>query len=156
MITWRVPALVGVLGAGAIAVAGALGSTPWMWASLGLVCLAVAALALLDWLIAAPVGAIRLARAGATQVRLGESADVRLTVTNRSVRPLRGLVRDAWVPSAGAAEPYAHLVDIAPEASTEIVTTLTPTRRGERPAALPDQASVGVHVDPAIPSSPAA
>jgi uncharacterized protein (DUF58 family) len=134
MITWRVPALVGLLGAVAIAVTATLASTGWMWLSLLAVCVLVGVIVLFDLLVAAPVGELRLSRTGATQVRLGESADVRLTVTNRSLRPLRGFVRDAWVPSAGAAEPYAHLVDLEPGASTELVTTLTPSRRGDRPA----------------------
>jgi uncharacterized protein (DUF58 family) len=56
-------------------------------------------------------------------------------LTNTSVRVLRGLVRDAWVPSAGAAAPYAHLVDLDPGHTAVLETTLTPTRRGDRPAA---------------------
>src|SRR4051794_12442936 len=109
MFTWRVPGLVGVLGAATIATTAVLGWTAWMWWSLLGVCAVVALLAAVDWLLAASVGDIGLTRSGAQQVRLGESADVALTVTNRSVRPLRALVRDAWVPSAGAAPPYAHL-----------------------------------------------
>jgi uncharacterized protein (DUF58 family) len=135
MLTWRVPALIGVLGAAALAVGARLLSPAGMWWALAAVAGAVLLLTALDLLAAAPAGEVRLGRSGARQVRLGESTEVTLTVTNVSLRTLRGLVRDAWVPSAGAAEPYAHPVQLDPGESAEVVTTLTPTRRGDRPAA---------------------
>lgn len=129
MITWRVPALLVVLG----------GLTLWWVPSPWLVLLVlIALLGLLvaaDLAIAAPPGEVTLVRSGPRQVRLGESVTVRLTVTNDSPRPLRGEIRDAWVPSAGAAAPYAHQVDLDPGANATIETTLTPVRRGDRPAA---------------------
>lgn len=135
MVTGRVPALFGALSAVALAVGAALGSPAVLWWGLcggvGLVVLATG----VDWLVAAPAGEVRLSRAGDRQVRLGETAVVTLTVANVSIRTMRGLVRDAWVPSAGAAEPYAHPVDLDPGQSVELVTQLTPTRRGDRPAA---------------------
>ena len=85
-----------------------------MWWSLAAVAGTVLLLTALDLLAPAPAGEVRLARSGARQVRLGESAEVTLTVTNASLRTLRGLVRDAWVPSAGAAQPYAHPVQLDP------------------------------------------
>ncbi|MEU3454628.1 DUF58 domain-containing protein [Micromonospora sp. NPDC006766] len=135
MLTWRVPALLGLLG-GVVLAGGAMLLDPaGMWLGLagaaGVVLLATG----LDWLIAAPPGDVRLARAGDRQVRLGETAEVTLTITNTSLRTLRGLVRDAWVPSAGAGEPYAHVVELDPGVSAELTARLTPTRRGDRPAA---------------------
>jgi uncharacterized protein (DUF58 family) len=132
MITVRVPVLFGLLGGLAVAVPSLLSASPWPWllVALGLVAL----LALADAVVAASPGEVRLARAGPDQVRLGDSATVVLVVTNGSLRPLRGLVRDAWVPSAGAAGPYAHLVDLDPGETATIETALTPTRRGDRPA----------------------
>ena len=98
--------------------------------------LAVAAVLLVvDWLLAAAPGRVVLSRDGARQVRLGETADVALTVHNTGRRTLRGLVRDAWVPSAGAL-PYRHRVRIAPGRRQTVGTRLRPTRRGDRPAAL--------------------
>lgn len=147
MITWRVPALLGVVGGVAVAVGAALGagdstsvtgddsSAAWLWWSLLGAFVLVTAVTVLDWLAAVPPAAVRLGRAGPTQVRLGESATVRLTMTNKSNRRLRAVVRDAWVPSAGAAAPYAHDVDAGPGQTRAIDTTLTPTRRGDRPTA---------------------
>lgn len=53
-----------------------------------------------DAALAAPVRRLGLTRSGDTSVRLGESADVTLTVTNPSGRPLRAHLRDAWPPSS--------------------------------------------------------
>lgn len=89
---------------------------------------------------AAPVRALRFARAGATSVRLGESAEVHLTVTNPSPRPLRAELRDAWPPSSwepGTA--YAasrHRLTVPARERRRVTTVLRPTRRGDRAAAL--------------------
>jgi uncharacterized protein (DUF58 family) len=127
MISWRVPAIVAVLG----------GATLWWvsepWLTLAGILVLVGLGVLIDLAIAAPVNDIALSRSGAQKVRLGDSCTVTLTVTNGSVRYLRGLVRDAWVPSAGAV-PYVQSVDLDPGQSATIETTLTPTRRGDRPA----------------------
>lgn len=89
---------------------------------------------------AAPVRALRFTRAGATSVRLGESAEVHLTVTNPSPRPLRAELRDAWPPSSwepGTA--YAasrHRLTVPARERRRVTTVLRPTRRGDRAAAL--------------------
>lgn len=131
--TWRVPALLGILGGLDLALSILVLPPEWMWRSLAIVAGVVLVLTALDWVAAAPPGEVRLARSGTRQVRLNESAEVTLTVTNTSVRTLRGLVRDAWVPSAGAT-PYAHPVQLEPNESVQLVTTLRPTRRGDRHA----------------------
>jgi uncharacterized protein (DUF58 family) len=133
VITWRVPALLLGLGAAALAVSAGLAQP--LWPSLGVTGGVVALLVLADWAVAAPASDVTLRRTGPKQVRLTESVTVSLIVTNDGVRTMRALVRDAWVPSAGAAEPYAHAVTVDPGQSVEIETTLTPTRRGDRPAA---------------------
>jgi uncharacterized protein (DUF58 family) len=74
---------------------------------------------------------LRLARDGDTRIRLGTSGTVTLTVHNQGRRRVRGIVRDAWPPSAGAA-PGRAPVTIAPGASATLTTTLVPTRRGDR------------------------
>jgi len=132
MISWRVPALLLVIGAATLAACAVTGTSPWLplGAALGVVVLLVG----VDLLIAAPAGEVTLGRSGPDRVRLGDTATVALSLTNDSVRNLRGLVRDAWVPSAGAATPYAHPVDLDPGATATVETTLTPTRRGDRPA----------------------
>jgi uncharacterized protein (DUF58 family) len=88
----------------------------------------------LDFALAGPLRDIQLRREGARQVRLDDTAEVTLTVTNTGVRRLRAEVRDAWVPSAGAAAPYSQDVALDPGSSAVVTTTLRPTRRGDRPA----------------------
>jgi len=133
MISWRVPALLVVLGLPTVIVCAVLSISPWLplAAVVGLAALLVAT----DWVFAAPAGDVKLRRNGPDQVRLGETVTVTLAVTNDSVRTMRALVRDAWVPSAGADGPYAHSLDLDPSETAMIETTLTPTRRGDRRAA---------------------
>ncbi len=76
---------------------------------------------------------LKLQRIGARNVRLGETATVELIVHNRDTSPGRLLVRDTWVPSAGAS-PFSHRVILARGERVALRTTLTPTRRGDRPA----------------------
>ncbi len=126
MITWRPAA---VLAASAAVV-------PLLPApALGVVVVAVVVLLLsiVDAALAGAIGDVRLRREGAGQVRLDDTAEVALVVTNTGVRPLRAEVRDAWVPSAGA-QPYAQRVDLDPGGSARLVTVLRPTRRGDRAA----------------------
>ncbi|MFE4976825.1 DUF58 domain-containing protein [Kitasatospora sp. NPDC056651] len=105
---------------------------------IGLVTGAVLVAVAVDLVLAAPVRRLRIERGGDTTVRLGESATVELTVTNPSGRPLRGLVRDAWAPSAwlpGAAEAASrHTLALPGGERRRITTVLTPTRRGDHHA----------------------
>jgi len=126
MITWRVAAL---LAAGAALVP----ALPSPGVGVLVVSLVVLLAAALDVALAGAVGDLRLRREGASQVRLDDTAEVALVVTNTGVRTVRAEIRDAWVPSAGAS-PYAHHVDLDPDESARLVTTLHPTRRGDRPA----------------------
>ncbi|WP_091555758.1 DUF58 domain-containing protein [Micromonospora pattaloongensis] len=125
--TWRAAALLGL---------GALTLPLWPspWPAVALLTAAVLALSALDWALAAPLHAVSVHRDGDRTVRLGAAATVTLHVRNGSTRRLRGVLRDAWVPSAGAAPPYAHELHVAPGATERVVTALTPTRRGDRPA----------------------
>ncbi len=90
-------------------------------------------LAVLDALLAAPVRPVGLHRSGDTRVRLGEQARVSIHLANPGRRRLRGVLRDAWVPSAGAHNTRHHL-DVAAGGRTRLTTVLTPTRRGDRAA----------------------
>ncbi|WP_163508853.1 DUF58 domain-containing protein [Fodinicola acaciae] len=104
---------------------------PSPWIGL-LICAAVVlVLVVVDWSFAAAPRKVRMHRDGALQTRLGETVTVDLHMTNAGRRPLRGMVRDAWVPSAGAA-PYAHRISLRPGQNGTVTTTLTPTRRGDR------------------------
>jgi uncharacterized protein (DUF58 family) len=126
MVTWRAAALLALS-----AVTLPLWPAPWL--ALAVLVAAVGVLCLLDYAAAVPPGAAELTRDGARTVRLGETAEVALRLRNGSARPLRAEVRDAWVPSAGAG-PTVHRVRVEPGTTAVLVTTLTPTRRGDRPA----------------------
>lgn len=89
-----------------------------------------------DYALAAPVRSLGLTRSGDTSVRLGERADVHLTVTNPSRRTLRAHVRDAWPPSSWVpgTETAAsrHEVVVPAGERRRLTTRLLPTRRGDR------------------------
>ena len=87
-----------------------------------------------DLALAASPRSIGVERGGDTSTRVGEPAEVVVTLHNPTTRIARGWVRDAWPPSAGAA-PRSQRFVIAPGGRRRIVTTLQPTRRGERRAA---------------------
>lgn len=106
------------------------------------VTLAVLALAGLDAGLAGSVTALRVTRSPDTRVRLGESTDTRLTVTNTGRRPVRGVLRDAWPPSAGAS-PRRLALDVPAGQRRVVGSTLHPTRRGDRRAARVTVRSVG-------------
>ncbi|KIF74693.1 lipoprotein [Streptomyces sp. 150FB] len=93
---------------------------------------------LCDYALAAPVRKLQFTRTGDTSVRLGESADVHLTVTNVSGRRLRAGLRDAWPPSswhAGTEQRASrHELDVPPGERRRLTTHLRPTRRGDRHA----------------------
>ncbi|MFD9379094.1 DUF58 domain-containing protein [Streptomyces sp. NPDC059999] len=92
----------------------------------------------LDYTLAVPVRTLTLARSGDTSVRLGEHADVHLTLTNPGTRKLRARVRDAWPPSSWrpGTESAAsrHTVSVPPGERRRLTTRLVPTRRGDRRA----------------------
>ncbi|MFJ1705806.1 DUF58 domain-containing protein [Kitasatospora sp. NPDC088346] len=108
------------------------------WAGIGAVTLPVLLAVLVDLVLAAPVRALRFDRSGDTSVRLGEHADVELTLTNPSGRPLRALVRDAWAPSAWrpgtAVAGSRHSLTVPPGERRRLTTRLAPTRRGDHHA----------------------
>lgn len=91
-----------------------------------------------DLLLAAPIAGLRLTRSGATSCRLGNPVEVQLSVVNGSGRLLRGVLRDAWVPSAGAS-PRTHALAIPAGERRLLTTVLQPTRRGDR---RPDRVTV--------------
>jgi uncharacterized protein (DUF58 family) len=73
------------------------------WTGVLLATLALAVLVAVDVALAPSVRGLALSRSGDTSVRLGKQATVTLLVENRGGRRLRGSLRDAWPPSAGAA-----------------------------------------------------
>ncbi|MFJ4831357.1 DUF58 domain-containing protein [Streptomyces sp. NPDC088747] len=126
---------------GRAALVAALGSLPvgiWepSWTGILAVNVPLALACACDAALAAPVRRLGLTRSGDTSVRLGEPADVTLTVTNPSGRPLRARLRDAWPPSSW--EPGTevaasrHRLTVPPGERRRVTTRLRPTRRGDR------------------------
>ncbi|MFC9912554.1 DUF58 domain-containing protein [Streptomyces sp. NPDC059862] len=128
---------------GRAALLAALGSLPvglWepSWTGILAVNAPLAIACACDFALAAPVRRLRLTRSGDTSVRLGETADVTLTVSNPSRRPLRADLRDAWPPSSWppGTEVTAsrHQLTVPAGERRRVTTRLRPTRRGDRQA----------------------
>ncbi|MGW3915396.1 DUF58 domain-containing protein [Streptomyces sp. NPDC005070] len=128
---------------GRAALLAALGALPvgiWgpSWTGVLAVNVPLALACACDAALAAPVRRLGLTRSGDTSVRLGESADVTLTVTNPSGRLLRGHLRDAWPPSSWEpgteVEASRHRLTVPAGERRRLTTRLRPTRRGDRRA----------------------
>ncbi|PPL20175.1 DUF58 domain-containing protein [Microterricola pindariensis] len=91
----------------------------------------VLVLAALDLVLAASPRLLSAERVVPARLRLGESAEVQLFLGNRGTRALRGVVRDAWQPSAGA-DTNRQRITLPAGERRRVSTRLTPTRRGER------------------------
>jgi uncharacterized protein (DUF58 family) len=113
--------------------------------SLGAVLLLDAALLVLlgvdAWLAGSP-RALAFSRSGDVTTRLGEEAVVTLTVRNTGARQVRGVLRDAWAPTAGVGI-TRHAIHVAPERVTRVASVLRPVRRGERRPDLVTVRSLG-------------
>ena len=119
---------------GLLAVVGALvvGFLVPSWAGVGLVLAVLIVLVLVDLALAGSVGGLTFARGGSSLVRLGEPASVTLTVANPGRAHVRGVLRDAWPPSAGASD--RHRVSVPAGGRQTVVVEMLPTRRGDRTA----------------------
>lgn len=84
-----------------------------------------------DLALAGSPRAIEVEREPIGSVRLGTPVGAAFVLTNRGRRRVRGAVRDAWQPSAGAAG-QRHAVDLPAGRRRRFVTPLTPSRRGDR------------------------
>ncbi|MET9143385.1 DUF58 domain-containing protein [Streptomyces sp. NPDC057197] len=128
---------------GRAALLAALGSVPvglWDagWTGVLAVNAPLAVACACDYALAAPVRRLGLTRSGDTSVRLGDTADVTLTVTNPSGRPLRARIRDAWPPSSWQpgteTDASRHHLTVPAGERRRLTTRLRPTRRGDRRA----------------------
>lgn len=99
--------------------------TVWAWVGFCVVLLT------LDVLFAGSAKALRLTRVPTDQVRLGEPGSTTLLVDNPGTRRVRGMLRDAWQPSAGATG-NRHRLDLPGGERRALTTPLRPTRRGDR------------------------
>ena len=96
----------------------------------------------LDLVLALSPRKLRISRDRVQQVRLGVGGCTTVWLTNPTPRRLRGVVRDAWQPSAGAAGDR-HSVDVRGGERVALRTNLKPTRRGDRRADRVTVRSVG-------------
>lgn len=95
-----------------------------------------------DVALAGSPRSLRLTRSGSTSARLGQPVTAELTVENGGRSRFRGVVRDAWAPSA-CALPRTHPVNLTAGQQIELVTELQPVRRGDQKSALVTARSVG-------------
>ena len=93
--------------------------------------LVLAVLVGIDLTLAGSVKSLVWQRLSPASVRLGGSTSTTLSVTNSGRRRVRGVARDAWQPSAGAAA-NRWPIDVPPGERRRLSATLTPTRRGDR------------------------
>ncbi|MEO7745719.1 MAG: DUF58 domain-containing protein, partial [Actinomycetota bacterium] len=121
-ITGRVPLLV-LLGLLAVLVRPT-GSTVWSWLLLVLV------LGGLDLALAPRPSALTITRRPVGTVRKGQPTESTLVVGSTASRPLRGVVRDAWQPTAGSTG-NRHRLYLAPGDQATLATPLLPRRRGD-------------------------
>ena len=135
-LSWRA-AVVALLGL-PLVVIWPTGDTVRWWA-LGVVLLLV-----LDLVLAPSPKKLAFVRSAPTQVRLGEATATSLLVTNTGRRRIRGLLRDAWPPSAGARE--RHGIDVPAGERIRVTVALRPTRRGDRRSDRDDQGLGSVEV----------
>lgn len=89
--------------------------------------------ALVDVALAGAVRPLAAYHTGDQSVRLGETVTVELHLENPGGRRVRGMVRDAWPPSAGLEADRVPL-NLGPGERVRLRFTLRPTRRGDRTA----------------------
>lgn len=116
--------------------------SPWPATSFGILMAALAVLVMADIASAASPSGLQYSRLENGSVRLGESVNTALLIHNGGRRRFRGLIRDAWSPSA-CAEPYTHAVNIAAGQQQRVDTCLRPVRRGDQHAAVVTARSIG-------------
>ncbi|MET0296707.1 MAG: DUF58 domain-containing protein [Microbacterium sp.] len=126
-LTARLPLLV-AFGVVPVVLLSIAGLDAWLL-TLGWLVLCVA-LAVTDAAAAPDPRRLRIERTVPRRVRLGEQVVTTMTIRNTGTRGVRGRVRDAWQPTAGAPEERAG-IDIPPGEGRTIRVPLLPRRRGE-------------------------
>jgi len=128
MFLTALPALLIALGVVPIALLSALGWSAW--AVLGGWLLLCAILVTLDVVLAASPRAVVVTRRVPARARLGEPVMTSVAVQNIGPRALRGWLRDAWQPTAGA--PLGReQISVPPGERRRLQVPLLPRRRGE-------------------------
>ncbi|WP_019972741.1 DUF58 domain-containing protein [Mycobacterium sp. 141] len=105
--------------------------TPWPATVFAVLLVLLVIAVALDVVLAGSPAAVRMQRGGDSTARLGQCVDAVLTVHNTGRHRLRGRLRDAWAPSAGA-EPRLHPLDLPAGQQVQLSTRLRPVRRGDQ------------------------
>ena len=100
------------------------------WGTVFLVAAVLSVLAAVDLLLAGSLRAVRLRRETPGNVTLGGTAESVLIVQNGGRRRLQAILRDAWQPSAGAANPVQD-IDVPAGEGRRVRVRLRPSRRGD-------------------------
>ncbi|MCY1674254.1 DUF58 domain-containing protein [Pseudarthrobacter sp. SL88] len=100
------------------------------WGSFFAVAAVLAAVAGADLALAGSPGLLQVVRGGPVNVALNAPVHAALTIHNNGRRRVRGSFRDAWQPSAGAADPIQP-VDVPAGESRRAAVVLRPFRRGD-------------------------
>ncbi|TQJ32703.1 DUF58 domain-containing protein [Microbacterium sp. SLBN-146] len=126
-LTARTPVLValGVVPVIALSVAG---GDPWLVAAAWIALCVI--LALTDAAAAPGARQVTVERTIPRRVLLGQNVATTVRLRNGGRRRIRGVVRDAWQPTAGAPA-TRYTVDIPPGESRAVTVPLLPRRRGE-------------------------
>ncbi len=95
-----------------------------------------------DVALAGSPRALTLTRSGQTSARLGQPVAAVLMIGNSGRSRFRGVIRDAWAPSARA-EPRIHPLNLAAGKRITVETQLRPVRRGDQVSALVTARSAG-------------
>ncbi|WP_373167295.1 DUF58 domain-containing protein [Mycobacterium marinum] len=116
--------------------------SPWPPRAFGMLLLALAVAVAIDVALAASPRKLSYTRGANSSIRLGQLADAALVIHNVGRRRFRGLVRDAWPPSARA-QPRTHPINIAAGERQQVNTALQPVRRGDQHCAAVTARSIG-------------
>lgn len=100
------------------------------WAVFGAWLVLVIAAVALDTALAPRPADLRVSRNLPARTRRGEVALSELHLTNAGSRPVRGWIRDAWQPTAGAPAGRPR-IDVPPGRTATLIASLVPRRRGE-------------------------
>lgn len=111
-----------------VLLSAAMGISPWLVAGAWLV--ACALLLWLDVALAASTRVLRVERDLPARALRDTPVEAFLMVSNHGRRPLRGLLRDGWQPTAGAGAARA-VIDVPPGERRRVALPLHPRRRGE-------------------------
>ena len=122
---------VALLALGVVPVVLLGGEAPLAYAALGGWVALCLVLGVVDLAVAASPRRVVLERSLPDRVRLGAEAVSELLVTNTGRRTIRGTLRDAWEPSAGASTSRQAL-HLPPGERRRLTVALRPWRRGER------------------------